>query len=118
MSAPQPVLSSDRDIQNMIYNKWGPRILENGKFYIFKGQKHAIESTWKDVNDLMNRLRELEIFEFRISLPEQRTELLNKKFEFLTKDIPPDWKLVCCGVISGLGIIVFVVSKMSTLASL
>lgn len=91
---------------------WGPKVFPGATLYLYKGERKIIPTTWKDVEGIVKNLSYLEKFEWSISLPHQRQELLNKKLEVLTRNLPTNWSLVVCAVASGLIIFVGVASAV------
>jgi hypothetical protein len=91
---------------------WGPKVFPGGKLYVFKGKRHLVPTSWKNVDKMMKELKYVEKLEWAYALPHQRQELFNRHLEVLTKNLPINWSLVLCAVASGLIIIVGVVSTV------
>jgi hypothetical protein len=91
---------------------WGPTLLSG--FYIYKGEKDLIPTTWKNVSKMMENLKYIEQFEYAYALPEQRQALFNKQLEVLTRDLPIDWRMVILAVTSGIIIFIAVASTVKS----
>lgn len=94
--------------------KWGPYLFPGGKLFVFKGERLLVPPDWKDVQKMMEHFKYIEQLEWKLALPEQRQELFNKKLEILTRDLPVDWRIVACYVVSGVIIAVAVYSSVKS----
>ncbi len=74
--------------------KWGPSLLNGGKFYIYQGQRQPVSVSWKDINRFLKELKNLEKMQWSFSLPHEREALFKKKLEILTRDLPPNWTMI------------------------
>lgn len=108
MSAPSPTPPPN------FLEKWGPHIFPGGKLYVFKGVRHLVPKDWKNPEEMMKHLKYLELFEYKLALPEQRKELFMRQLEVLTRDLPLSWKIVACYAVSGAIIFVAVVSSVQS----
>lgn len=92
--------------------KWGPSLLSQGKWYVFKGKTNLVPTTWKDASNMMKELKKVEKMQWAFALPHQRQDLFNKQLEVLTKDLAPDWTLLVLTLTSGIILIVGVASTI------
>lgn len=109
MSAPAPTPPSGVDLR-----KWGPDLLPIGTMYVFKGVRHMVPKDWKNPRAMMKHLKYTEQLEWKLALPEQRQEVFNRQLAILTKDLPINWEIVSCYVVSGIIICVAVYSRVKS----
>lgn len=92
---------------------WGPQVLPDGKFYLFKGERSLVPTSWKDLSSVVDNLKFVERLEWSFALPGERQQLFNRKLEILTKELPVNWSLVVCALASGLIIFVGIASAVN-----
>ena len=95
------------------HDAWGPQVLSGGQFYLFKGERKLVPTSWKDLSNVVEKLKFVERLEWAFALPDQRQHLFNRKLEILTKELPVNWNLVVCAVASGLIIFVGIASAVN-----
>jgi hypothetical protein len=91
--------SSIYNLRDVHPEYWGPAIINEGRSFVFQGEKFPIPKGM-DGGALLAVLMKVENYIWTSALPAEEVTLRNKKLRVITKDVPPDWVMIACMVIS------------------
>ena len=92
--------------------KWGPAILEGGKWFLFEGKRRPMPINVQDQNKFLEQLRLVDKFSWAYSTPEQRQRIFVQKLHDAVALTQPNWAtgaLVICTIASTVFIFVALV---------